>query len=165
MLFRSGERSTDGILFEVLDRTMDVRSGSVSLKLVSGLDTNKTDRYGVISPSSLVSFTGSTSQVKIKSSYSWTDQEYTKWTDYVNQKIVIHSPDYTTRYEEKTLTGFSVSDPNVLLLDSALSFTPQENDVLDIPRYPTSVDPLENQVYKVVHAFIDPTLKIGRAHV
>lgn len=156
----TGERSTDGVLFEVLDRTMDVKGGSVQLRLVSGLDTDKTDRYGVISPSSKVSFTGSTTQVKIKTSYGATTSEYKKWVDYVGQKIVIHSPNWTTRFAERTLTGFLVSDANVMTLDSALPFAPQEDDIVEIPAYPNSTDKNENKTYKAVHAFIDPTLTV-----
>ena len=155
--FDTGERDIVAQLYEVIDRNFDVKTGSVKLKLVSGLGNNLSDRYGTISPSSIVGTGSSASSVAITLSYGRTSNEWAKWTQYVGLPITVHSPDYTTRNGSSVLSQIEPTDPYLLNLATPLSFTPQPGDIVEIQNYPTSTVASENQIYKVIHAFVGPT--------
>jgi hypothetical protein len=160
--FDSGARSSGSVLYEVIDRTIDVKAGNVKLKLLGGLGFALNDRYGTISPSNLISATGTTNQrIALKASYGQTTSAelVNKWTAYVGQQILIHKPDYSLT-QTATLTGFDAGAPSTITVSPTLAWVPAENDVLEIASYPTSTDPLENDFLKAVHAFIDPTLVV-----
>ena len=158
----TGERDLGVQLFEVIDRSLDIKSGMISLTLQGGIGSNIDDRFATISPSSLVATGSTNSIVRIKESFGaiFPGREYDKWTDYIGLNIIIHSKDYTTRYAQKTLTGFSSSDPHAMLLDSALTFVPQEDDVVDIAPYPDDFDPNNQALAKLVHCFWDRPIPI-----
>lgn len=153
----SGERDLGVELYEVIDRSLDIKTGMISLSLQGGIGSNIDDRFATISPSSLVDYGSTTTSVRIKESFGeiFPGREFDKWTDYVGLKIIIHSTDYTTRYAEKIFTGFSSSDVRAMQLDSALTFVPQPGDVVDIAMYPTNTDPNDQATYKLVHTFLD----------
>jgi len=160
--FDNGARSSGSVLYEVIDRTIDVKAGNVKLKLLGGLGFALNDRYGTISPSNLISATGTTNtKVALKSSYGQTTAAdiVEKWTPYVGQQITIHKPDYSLT-QTATLTGFDAGAPSTITVSPTLAWTPAENDVVEIQSYPTSTDPLESDFLKAIHAFIDPTLTV-----
>lgn len=158
--FETGERKLGQQLFEVLDRTMDIKTGKVSLKLVAGIASNINDRYATISPASQISSTDTTfSQVRVKNSFGRASNEWQKWEDFIGQKVLIHSPDYTDS-AEVVLQSLNAVDPYILEFASALPFLPGEDYLVEIPNYPTSTDKTENSLYKLLHAFIDPTLQV-----
>ena len=157
--FETGERDIGSILVEVVDRTLDLKSGQAKLKLVTGLGTSLTDRFAVIAPSSLITATGTTNTLlKLKTSYGVTDQT-AKWADYVGQKIVVHNMTWT-QSAEATIQAISATNPNTLELAAALPFVPGENFIVDIVGYGTTGSVDENKIYKMLFAFIDPTLPV-----
>lgn len=151
----TGERDLGVQLFEVINRSLDMRSGQVSLELLGGIGALVDDRFATIAPSSLVDVGSTTTRVRIKPSFGelFGSAEEQKWTDYIGLKIAVRSFDFTTRYAERTLTGFDPSDAKAMTLDSALPFTPQADDIVDLIPYPDNADPLDQALSKLVHAF------------
>lgn len=158
--FETGERDLKEQLYEVTDRTLDIKTGQVRLTLTSGLGTLVTDRYGVISPSSRITATSTTtSQIRIKDSYGNVVNEFEKWTPYIGQEVTIHNDNWTT-VGTTTLTGINAGDPYVLTLSPPLAFTPGEDFILDIAAYPTSTDPADGNLYKVLFDHVAPSLTV-----
>jgi hypothetical protein len=158
--FDTGSRSLGSMLLEVIDRSLDLKTGQTQLKLVTGLGTQLTDRYGTISPSSKIQASGTTTtRLRLKSSYGATTQS-SKWGDYVGQQVVVHSPDWSVS-GTTTFTQFSVTLPDTMEVSPALAFTPLENYEVDIISYPNTTTSTDAQLYKMIHSFFDPTLAVA----
>ncbi len=160
--FETGDRTSGSVLYEVIDRTVDIKAGNVKLKLLGGLGFALNDRYGTISPSQLITATGTTNtRIALKSSYGQTtpDAIQEKWTAYIGQRITIHKPDYSLS-QSATFTGFDAGAPSSMNVSPTLAWVPVENDVVEIESYPTSADPAENDFLKAIHAFLNPTLTV-----
>jgi hypothetical protein len=158
--FATGERDAGNNLWEVLDRQLNIRNGNTKLKLINGLGYETTDRYGVLAPSSFVGTGSTTTTVIITDSYGsiFPGNEKGKWEDYIGEKVLVHNYDYSIS-EEVTLNGFDPGN-NYAMQVSGLSFTPTAGFIVDIQNYPTSTDPFEADIYKILHAFYDPTVSI-----
>lgn len=156
----TGDRNTQEKLYEVVNKTLNLKNGEATVDLLA-TNFELDGRYGVISPSSIVDAGSSTTEIKIRDSFSTTSPsiEKTKWMPYIGEKIYVHSTDYTVG-EEVTLTGFSTSDDYKMQVDPALSFTPSSGYIVDIPYYPTSTDATVNAKYKLLHCFFDPQIPI-----
>lgn len=152
---QTGERDLGVQLFEVINRSLDMRSGQISLELLGGVGALVDDRFATIAPSSLVDAGSTTSRVRIKPSFGelFGSSEEEKWQDYIGSKIIVHSPNWTTRYAERTLTGFAGDDVKAMLIDSPLGFVPQPDDIVDLIEYPDNTNPLDQQLSKLVHVF------------
>jgi hypothetical protein len=159
--FSTGERGLDNQLFEVIDRTFEIRSGNVSLKLVGGLGADATDRFATISPSSLLDSGSTASALIIKDSFGaiYPGNESKKWANYVGLPILVHSKDYSYS-EETTLTGIDPANNYRLNVSPPLSGDPPADYVIDVPNYPTSTDTTVNELYKLMHAFWSPTVSV-----
>lgn len=157
----TGDRNLGTQLYEVIERSLDLKSGNIKMTLIAGLGADVTDRYGTISPSSTVSTGSTTTVVVIQDSYGaiFPGDEKKKWEDYIGLPVLVHSEDWTVS-DESTLIGFDPADPYKMLLDPALSFTPSAGYIVDIPFYPTSVDPNEQQLLKQIHSHLDPSVVI-----
>lgn len=157
----TGERNLGQQLLEVINRSVDLKTGQVSLQLLGGLESLVNDRYATIGPSSFVTTGSTTGKVRIKESFGaiFPVQEQKKWTDYIGLKIAVHSYDYSV-YEETTFIGLAPGDDHGLLVSPALSFTPSVNQIVDLARYSTSTDPLDQRLVKLVHCFLDPSVAI-----
>lgn len=160
--FNTGERALGTQLFEVIGRTLDIKSGIVTLKLVNGLGAQSTDRFAVIAPSSLLasSPTSTTTELYIEDSFGavFPGNESAKWVDSIGLTIAVHSPDYTVN---GTCTLLSIDSANNYLLHTTpLGFTPLPGYVVEIDQYPTSLDPTVNETYKLFFAFLDPTVDV-----
>lgn len=157
----TGTRDLGVQLFEVTERSLDLRNGSASLKLVSGVGGAATDRFGVISPSSAVGVGSTASEIIITDSYGvlYPGDEKRKWEDYIGEKVLVHDIDWAYQ-EETVLLGFDPGNPYRMLVAPPLSFTPIAGDVVDIIEYPTGNDPSEANVYKAIHCFLDPTVEV-----
>lgn len=157
--FETGSRSMGSMLLEVVDRSLDLKTGQTQLKLVTGLGTQLTDRYGTISPSSKIQASGTTTtKLKLKSSYGATTQA-TKWADYLGQQIIVHSPDWSVS-GTTTLVQFSLTLPDTMEVSPALAFTPLEDYEVDVISYPATTSKSDAELYKMIHAFLDPTLAV-----
>lgn len=159
--FTTGQRNLGTQLFEVINRSMDIKSGNVSLQLLGGITNSANDRFATISPSSLVDTGSTTTTVRIKDSFGviFFHNERRKWEDYVGLKIKIHSYDYTFD-ETVTLTSLSSTDKYAFTVDPPLSVAPPPDYIVDLADYSTSSDPSDQALVKTIHCFIDPTVLV-----
>ena len=161
--FNTGLRNLGTQLYEVTDRSLDLKTGEVSLKLVSGITGAAADRFGTVSPSSIISASASSSatSLRVDSSYSATSADETlKWKDYIGQTIRVRATDFSAS-SEAVLSGTDNSTtPYTLNLSSPLAFTPTSGMIVEIPSYPTSTNAGINALYKAIHGFIDSTIAV-----
>jgi hypothetical protein len=159
--FDTGVRNLGVSLFEVIDRTLDLKTGRVSLVLLSGIGAQYTDRFATIAPSSRLTALSSIGTIEIEDSYGaiFPGAEYDKWTDYVGQEILVHRDDWSA-YEVVTFVGFEPGFPYRMNVSPPLSFVPQAGDIVEIPEFPTSTNPADGSLYKAIHAFLDPTTPV-----
>lgn len=157
----TGQRDMTSQLFEVLERSLDVKTGQASLTLLSGIIDTRYDRWATIAPSSKVSnYNTSNIAIKIQGSYGSVlgdTNEWQKWAMFEGQKIILRRYDYTYT-AEKTIV--SVASGNVITVDSAFPFVPDSNYIFEIPDYPTSSDPSVNQKYKLQFCSFSPSVPI-----
>lgn len=149
--FDTGERRLGVQLFEVIERTLDIRSGLVQLRLLGGVGFQASDRFATFGPSSVLGAGSTTTELVIQDSYGpkYPGDERRKWKDYVGLTLRVRSEDYAFD-EEVALLGVSNSNPYLLQVD-ALSAAPPAGYLVDMPQYPTDLDPYTNQAWKVVH--------------
>lgn len=154
----NGDRNLGAQLYEVIDRSIDLKTGVVSLKLLSSLGYSILDRFATISPSSIVGIGSTTSSIKITDSYGalYPGNEKKKWEQFAGLQIVVRSKDYSVS-EKTTLVQFSPSDPYLMLVSPALSFTPLPGYIIDTDEYPNTTNPLDNQAYKMFFIHQSPT--------
>jgi hypothetical protein len=156
---KSGSRSFVPRLFEIVNKSLNIKTGRVDLTLV---DTNylSSGRYGIFGPSSKTGAGSTATQLVIKQSYSTEagELEKSKWADYIGQAILIHDNAWTTQYES-VLRGFSSSNPNIMLIDS-IGASVAEDWIIELPAYPTGTDSSVNEVQKNIHCFFDPSLAV-----
>ena len=156
--FQNGDRNFGVQLFEVTNRTLDVKQGKVSLQLTSGVGSSVSDRFGVVSPSSVIAAGSTTSQVVIQDSFSSANPEFPgnepmKWANYLGQQVMFHDVNFTTILTA-TLVSFNPTNEYILNV-SGLSSAPPAGYVMDIVNYPTDGNPLTDSIYKAIHFFLD----------
>lgn len=153
---KAGSRDFAPRLFEVVNKSMDIKTGDVRLTLV---DTNylTTGRYGIFAPASKVDAGSTTTALNLKRSFGTeiSDQEFEKWVDYVGVRILIHDIDWTTTYET-TFLGFAPGNPNQMLIE-AIGGAPPEDFIVDIVPYPDG-DLDDQALCKNLHVYFDPSL-------
>lgn len=145
---QNASRSGDIRLFQIENRSLDLKTGKVSFDLT---DTNfgNNFRYGLISPASIISTATSTTQFVIQESYNSTlygSNEYLKWVDLLGANVTVRSEDYAT---SDTANISSISG-NSITLDSALSFTPSAGYIMELGPY----DNQPNYI-KLIYAFMN----------
>lgn len=159
--FLTGKRGLDTQLFEVIKRSLDIKTGRASLDIISGIGFEQSDTYATIAPSSQIGPLATTTLLPLKDSFGalFPLQEHRKWDEYVGLTIKVHSADFSVT-GETTIIGFDPVQENSMQVFPALAFTPPEDYIVDISDYPTDVDPTVNELYKQVHAFINPTVGV-----
>lgn len=161
---QTGQRDLGKVLLEVINRSLDLKTGEVQLQLLGGLGSLVGDRYATITPSSNIVPSGSTTtRLLITESFGsiFPTAEQEKWSDYIpGCDIVVHSPDYTTRYATSTIIGLDPGNNHVLLISPALPFTPLAGDVVDMAPYSTSTDPNVQKLEKLIGAYLDPSVAV-----
>jgi hypothetical protein len=158
----TGKRDYGVQLLEVVNRSLDIKSGQVQLQLEGGIGALVTDRFATVTPSSLLVAGSTSSRIVITDSFGaiFPGQEYRKWQDYVGLKVAVHSLDYSV-YEETTFIGFDPTNAYALQLSPALSFTPAAGYILDLAMYPTNTDATDQSLVKLIHAYLDPTVAVA----
>lgn len=156
----NGSRDFAPRIMEVTNSSLNIVDGRLQLELT---DTayELDGRYGVISPSSNIG-TGSTQRrIVIENSFSTPDfgAERIKWADYVNQKLIIHSEDWSFQ-EEATLLEIDVASGNVLVLQEDLSISPPAGYIVDINIYPDNADEKDQRFLKALHCHFNPQVTI-----
>jgi hypothetical protein len=158
------EQASRGIgarIMEVQERTINLSQGNSKMRLLSNNGFSLTDRYGVISPSSKVTLDAANSNAlfKIKDSFGskYPGAEYKKWQNYAGSRIIIHDNNWT----RSSISTFSVDpvDPYFIHLDTALSFVPQEDDVMELAPYDDSSSSIDAAV-KAEFCWLDSTATI-----
>lgn len=137
-----GTRELGERLFEVQNKTLDIKTGMVKLTLV---DTSYSlvARRGLIGPSSLVASGASQTGFTITQSYNsaFGANEYMKWTKLMPGVFVrVRSNDFTTRNSTAEIDSIS---GNVITLKTALGFTPQAGDQMTLAHYDSMTDAIK----------------------
>lgn len=158
--FETGERNIGYKMFEVVDRQLNIGSGQSNLTLISGIGGDITDRYATVGPSSLLTGTSTISRIVIEDSFGalYPLKEYNKWTDYLGEPIWIHNADYSVNLYG-TLDSQDPVDKNAFYV-SGLASTPTAGMILEIADYPNTTVKADNELYKLVHFFVDPTVLV-----
>ncbi len=156
----TGNRDLEAQLFEVQERYLNLVTGQAQLTLLSQIGYQISDRFGGISPSSLI-VSGTTTDVLIKDSFGalYPNNEQRKWLELIGERIVIHSPDFSF-YQEVTLFGFDAGNPYRMLFSPALTSTPQADWIVNCAPYPANTTKNDQAKTKLLYAFIDPTISI-----
>ena len=142
----TGQRNIGETLFEVVDRALDIKSGTTKLKLLSGIFDSRSDRYGVIGPSSRIT-SATTTRITVSGL-----NESDKWTDHIDQPVRIYSIDFTY-YHETVLRGFDPENQNIFLVDE-LPVAPSAGFWFDIPKYASTDNKEDMQLYKALYGFL-----------
>jgi len=133
-----GTREPKPKLYEVINKTLDIKTGEISFSLV---DTNfsTATRYGLISPSSKIKSGLSQTQFVLEPSFNtdlYGTQEGKKWSRFMLPGAVvavkIRSSNFTTRFAQTVITSVA---GNVVTVRDALGFTPQAGDVMELSDY------------------------------
>jgi hypothetical protein len=158
--FENGNRYLGAMLLQVVDRVIDIKSGNVQLKLAFGIQWNIKDRYATIAPSSKVISGSTSSAIKIQDSYGalFPGKEQEKWEHYLGEQLLVHSADFSVQ-GTCTLNGFDPVDPYKMLV-TGLGFTPAAGYIVELDNYPTAVDPAQQQIAKLVHDFLSPSVSV-----
>ena len=152
---KSGTRDGKPRLFEVYNKTFDIKTGKVSLSM---LDTaySTASRYCLMSPSSKI-LAGSTSTVlklRVTGNSIFGPNEGAKWSRYLNAAVRVRSNDFTTRNDLSTIQSVS---GNTITLSTPLSFTPAAEDTLTVGHYNDMVGDSGDRI-KLIYAFQENTL-------
>lgn len=159
--FANGTRDAGVALYEVIERSLDIKTGEAKLTLLSNIGYQVDDRFGVISPSSnIVGSSNTVSDFLIEDSYGslFPGNEAKKWEQMVGETIEIRNASYSYR-EEVTLLGFDPSNSYRALV-SPLSMAPTDGMVMEVPEYPSDTDPYNQQMNKLLWAHWDPSVPI-----
>ena len=156
--FATGVRNIGVQLFEVIKRDLNLSTGVAQLELEGGTGALINDRYATISPASVL-VSGTTSEVVITESFGNSGDEPGKWAQYVGLNVRIHDKLYT-RVGTTTFVGVDPANPYGLLLSPPLAFAPSSGDQIDICQYPNDTNPLNQALYKLLHAFIDDSVLV-----
>jgi hypothetical protein len=128
-----GSRVKPPTLFEVLNKSLNYKTGEVKLDL---LDTafDEAGRYCLVGPSSEIATAISPSSFVIQQSFIGTYglAEFQKWAFLEDCAVTVRSPDSTTRYGSSTIR---TATSNTIVLDTPLGFTPQPGDIMELAPY------------------------------
>lgn len=158
---QNGTRDLGAQLFEVIEKSMDLKTGVSTLRLLSSLGFAITDRFAGISPCSLIDVGSTTTSIRIKESFgnSTPNTEINKWNDFVGSSIVVRSSDYSVS-STSVIVGFDPSDNYKLLLNPPLAFTPPADYIVDVADYPNSTNQADEQALKLFFTYISPSLPV-----
>ncbi len=134
---KTGTRNQSTKLYEVVNKSLDYKQGSVQLDLV---DTNYSaaSRYGLIGPSSVIKAGLSTSKFIIQKSFSsvFGDNEYFKWIRYFECPVKVRNLDFS-------ILGHGIIGSiagNQITLKTALAFTPAAGYIMELDDYTNQTD-------------------------
>lgn len=160
--FDTGDRQGQKKYMEVINQTLDNKTGEVTVDLLNtAFQLN--DRFGVVSPSSKLLAGSTTTRLLLEKSWGTKPykSEVQKWEDYIGLSLVVHSPDWSFR-EVVTLSALG-SNPSAMLVSPPLSVAPSAGYIIDVEEYPTSTDPDINAKLKAMHAFFSPMVPVVAA--
>lgn len=159
--FETGTRDLGYKMFEVIDRNLNIGNGQSQLTLISGIGGELTDRYATVAPSSVLTSLSTQTRVVLQDSFGalFPLREYKKWEDYIGEDIWIHDATYSTNLYG-TITSQDSGDRNAFFV-SGLASTPTAGMIMEISDYPTSTDPNDGRLYKLIHVSQTPTVLVA----
>ena len=155
----SGKRGSEAKLFEVVNKKLSTKTGKISLSLLeTAFEINA--RYATISLSSNIGNTSTAQRIKLELTNDTEEfaRETDKWLPFEGLRVRIRSFDYTDD-EIVTLDGVDPSNSDYLLLETALSFTPTSNHVIEVPEYDDTSASVDAE-YKLRFAYFNAQAKI-----
>ncbi len=157
--FSTGTRSGSLKLMEVLNKTIDNKTGDVTVDLVNTV-FGVSDRFGLISPSTELLSGSTTTKLVMKKSWSTKafQLESSKWDGYEGQKVIVHDPEWNFVFET-VLRGFDFNDPQGMSVDE-LPMAPGFGWIVQAPEYPSSQDQNELAFWKQRHAYFSPRVTV-----
>ena len=145
----AGDRNSTVRIFQVLNKTFDIKAGTMSVNLT---DTNFANaaRYCLISPSSYVKSGASGTVFTIESSFNskFGANEYLKWQKYGKISVRV-------RNASGSVSGTAIIDSwsgNTVTLQSSLGFTPVAGYLMELDKYNFQDDDI-----KFVYGFMRTT--------
>jgi len=148
-----GNRNKPAAFFEVINKSLNYKTGEILLDLT---DTNfaTNARYGLIGPSSRISFGISQTQFVIEQYFPspFGASEFQKWSRYPNCAVKIRSADFTTRFFQTVITQ---STSNTITVRDALGFVPVAGDIMELADYDFAD---VTDVIKLIYVHLAPLL-------
>lgn len=146
---KTGTRNFSPRVMEVTNKSINLKNGNVKLEVTdTGYSTNA--RYGTWAPSSIIDSEILPNILKLKPSYSTSvsGSDSEKWRDYVGQKIIIRSEDWSS-VEETVLKEIIETRPNEIRIDPPVT-NAFGDYIVDVPAYQ---DPIQRdgRLYKALH--------------
>lgn len=159
--FEDGTRDIGSQLFEVWERSLDMKTGTAQLVLVTQLGYLISDRFATISPSTYVDVGSTNDRIRVKDSFGalYPGNEKRKWEGFEGEKILFHSYDWTYS-EEKTFIGFDAGDPYIMIVDPPFLSIPPEDTIIEVADY-SEASAGDGQKYKIAFCYIDPTVAVA----
>jgi hypothetical protein len=146
--FQTGERDKPPALFEIINKSMNLKTGEIKLDLLNtGFNPDFVARYALISPSSIIGQVFANNRFELAPSFSnpFGTDEGRKWRRYQdNLNVVIRSQDSTIIESAKVRR----IDFNTVTLENDLSFTPQVGMIFELDSY----NEIDNDVLKLLYA-------------
>ncbi len=142
----TGSRDLDSQIYEVTNRTLNIVTGKVTIDIVD-TEYDGTERYGLISPASKVSYGTSGTEFVIKESFAskFGTNEHRKWTDLVGASVLVRKDDFTV---SGTAIVASLSG-NTVTLESTVGFTPLADYIMELDSYDNQPDKV-----KLIYTFM-----------
>jgi hypothetical protein len=143
----TGTRSGASRLFDITNKSLNIRNGQVRLELVDS-NFNLSVRYALIAPASFVLSGASSTQFTIKPSFNLTrygNDEYKKWQNFIGAGVVVRNASYSI---SSTSTISSVNG-NVITVSPALSFTPALDYIMEFSDYDNQTENV-----KLIYGFL-----------
>lgn len=154
----TGDRGRKFELFEIYNKSLNIKTGNVKLSLVS-TSFAIAARYAVVSLSSKLGTGSTTNRIRLKKAFDTGEyvKESDKWLRYAGQIVAIRSDDFTY-YEEVELKGVDPSDSSFLLLEDDLSVAPQQDYIIEPAEYKDDAE--ENVRFKLEFGHFSPEILI-----
>jgi hypothetical protein len=132
---QTGSQGTKFELFEIINKSLNVKNGNIKLSLVSTA-FDIASRYAVVALSSVLGEGSTVNRIKIERFLDTEEyfQESDKWLDYEGQIVAVRSPDYTY-YHEVEFKGVDPSDNGFLLLEENLPTPPLAGYIIEPADY------------------------------
>lgn len=148
---KTGLRNTFYRVMEVVNKKLNIKSGSVTLDLV---DTafQTVGRYFSVSPSAVVTTGSVATNIRLEVDQLGQSQG-SKFAPYVGANIIVRSTDYTTSYQSQVVSYSASSPDNIEIAD--IGVTPTAGWVVEFDAY-------DNQTaqQKTVHGCITDTVAV-----
>jgi len=150
----TGTRGVNEQLFEVINTSLNIKTGQIKLDLLSTSFSIRV-RNAVVSLTSGLSDASTTTRLNLVTIVDTGEflNEAAKWEEFVGENVRVFKTDYTDD-ETVVFTGIDPSDSNIMLVSPALSFVPGSSHQVGIPEY-NDIDADTDNDYKIRFAHWD----------